>query len=110
MRPLHRCKRPGALVLHALGKDAKAIKFMVNIEQDVQPVFTESAQELDSLQGPLWLMMDAKDYNALRHPFGRFATRTERAFRQERLCSAASPLIEGAKSRGAIGWPFTASC
>lgn len=58
-------KDPAPLVLHALGKDAKAIKFMVNIEQDLQPVFTESAQELDALQGPLWLMMDAKDYNAL---------------------------------------------
>ena len=43
-------KDPAPLVLHAMGKDAKAIKFMVNIEQDLQPVFTESTQELESLQ------------------------------------------------------------
>ncbi|WP_247255672.1 ArnT family glycosyltransferase [Pseudomonas moorei] len=59
-------KDPAPLVLHRMGKDAKAIKFMVNIEQDLQPVFTESIQELDTLQGPLWLMMDANDYHALQ--------------------------------------------
>jgi 4-amino-4-deoxy-L-arabinose transferase-like glycosyltransferase len=59
-------KDPAPLVLHRLGKDAKAIKFMVNIEQDLQPVFTESIQELDALQGPLWLMMDANEYRALQ--------------------------------------------
>lgn len=59
-------KDPAPLVLHRLGKDAKAIKFMVNVEQDLQPVFTESIQELELLQGPLWLMMDANDYRALK--------------------------------------------
>ncbi|MBV6823331.1 glycosyltransferase family 39 protein [Pseudomonas sp. PD9R] len=58
-------KDPAPLVLHGMGKDAKAIKFMVNIEQDVQPVFTESIQELENLQGPLWLVMDQSDYRAL---------------------------------------------
>jgi 4-amino-4-deoxy-L-arabinose transferase-like glycosyltransferase len=58
-------KDPAPLVLHAMGKDAKAIKFMVNIEQDLQPVFTESTQELENLQGPAWLMMDESDYRAL---------------------------------------------
>lgn len=67
-------KDPGPLVLHRLGKDAKAIKFMVNVEQDLQPVFTESIQELEQLQGPLWLMMDANDYRALKDtPFGALA-------------------------------------
>ncbi|WP_415768889.1 ArnT family glycosyltransferase [Pseudomonas sp. LB3P38] len=59
-------KDPAPLVLHAMGKDAKAIKFMVNIEQDLQPVFTESTQELENLQGPHWLMMDEHDYRALQ--------------------------------------------
>ena len=59
-------KDPAPLVLHTLGKDAKAIKFMVNIEQDLQPVFTESAQELENLQGPHWMMMDESDYRALQ--------------------------------------------
>jgi 4-amino-4-deoxy-L-arabinose transferase-like glycosyltransferase len=57
---------PAPLVLHGMGKDAKAIKFMVNIEQDLQPVFTESIQELENLQGPAWLMMDESDYRALQ--------------------------------------------
>lgn len=55
-------KDPAPLVLHGMGKDAKAIKFMVNIDQDLQPVFTESIHELESLQGPQWLMMDKSDY------------------------------------------------
>ena len=59
-------KDPAPLVLHAMGKDAKAIKFMVNIEQDLQPVFTESIQELENLQRPAWLMMDESDYRALQ--------------------------------------------
>ncbi|MGE8186147.1 ArnT family glycosyltransferase [Pseudomonas sp. NPDC086278] len=58
-------KDPAPLVLHGMGKDAKAIKFMVNIEQDLQPVFTESIQELETLHGPAWLMMDESDYRAL---------------------------------------------
>lgn len=59
-------KEPAPLVMHGMGKDAKAIKFMVNIEQDLQPVFTESAQELENIQGPAWLMMDRHYYNALK--------------------------------------------
>jgi 4-amino-4-deoxy-L-arabinose transferase-like glycosyltransferase len=58
-------QEPAPLVLHGMGKDAKAIKFMVNIGQDLQPVFTESIQELESVARPAWLMMDRKDYNAL---------------------------------------------
>jgi hypothetical protein len=57
---------PAPLVLHSMGKDAKAIKFMVNIDEDLQPVFTESIQELEQLQLPAWLMMDARDYRALQ--------------------------------------------
>jgi hypothetical protein len=56
---------PAPLVLHGLGKDAKAIKFMVNIGEDLQPLFTESIQELESVPGPAWIMMDQSDYNAL---------------------------------------------
>ncbi|WP_185047224.1 ArnT family glycosyltransferase [Pseudomonas frederiksbergensis] len=59
-------KDPAPLVLHGMGKDAKAIKFMVNIEQDLQPLFTESIQELEALPGPAWLIMDRSDYNGLQ--------------------------------------------
>lgn len=54
------------LVLFGMGKDAKAIKFMVNIEQDLQPVFTESAQDLGSIAAPAWVIMDQNDYKALK--------------------------------------------
>ncbi|WP_433735320.1 ArnT family glycosyltransferase [Pseudomonas putida] len=57
---------PAPLVLHRMGKDAKAIKFMVNIEQDLQPVFTESPQALQTLAPPAWLLMDMNDYKTLQ--------------------------------------------
>jgi len=57
---------PAPLLLYGMGRDAKAIKFMVNIEQELQPRFSESAQELENLPRPLWLMMDQKSYEALR--------------------------------------------
>ncbi|MCU0070541.1 glycosyltransferase family 39 protein [Pseudomonas koreensis] len=59
-------QNPAPLVLHGMGKDAKAIKFMVNIEQDLQPLFTETTQELEALKGPAWLMMDRSDMHALQ--------------------------------------------
>ena len=59
-------QNPAPLVLHGMGKDAKAIKFMVNIEQDLQPQFTESVQQLETLKGPAWLMMDRNDLPTLK--------------------------------------------
>ncbi len=59
-------KDPAPLVLFGMGKDAKAIKFMVNIEQDLQPVFTESVQELETIAAPAWVMLDRSDYIALK--------------------------------------------
>lgn len=59
-------QNPAPLVLHGMGKDAKAIKFMVNIEQDLQPQFTESVQQLEALKGPAWLMMDRNDLQSLK--------------------------------------------
>lgn len=57
---------PAPLVLHGMGKDAKAIKIMVNIEHDLKPVFTESIQDLESVSAPAWLIMDQSDYKALQ--------------------------------------------
>ncbi|KPN90502.1 ArnT family glycosyltransferase [Pseudomonas nunensis] len=57
---------PAPLVLFGMGKDAKAIKFMVNIEQDLQPVFTESVQELETIKAPVWVMLDQSDYKVLK--------------------------------------------
>jgi 4-amino-4-deoxy-L-arabinose transferase-like glycosyltransferase len=59
-------KDPAPLILYGMGKDAKAIKFMVNIEQDLQPQFSETIQDLEALKGPAWLMMDNKDFLALK--------------------------------------------
>ncbi|WP_347906192.1 phospholipid carrier-dependent glycosyltransferase [Pseudomonas purpurea] len=67
-------KDPAPVVLHAMGKDARAIKFMVNIEQDLLPVFTGSAQELENVPGPAWIVMDKTDYQSLQDsPIGALA-------------------------------------
>lgn len=57
---------PAPLVLHGMGKDAKAIKFMVNLNRDLMPVFTQTAAELQNLGKPVWLVMDRKDYEQLQ--------------------------------------------
>ncbi|MGH8350402.1 MAG: ArnT family glycosyltransferase [Pseudomonas sp.] len=57
---------PAPLVMHGMGKDAKAIKFMVNIPQELHPVFTDSPAELEALKGPAWLMMDLNAYETLQ--------------------------------------------
>jgi 4-amino-4-deoxy-L-arabinose transferase-like glycosyltransferase len=54
------------LVLHSMGKDAKAIKFMVNVDQDLQPVFTETADQLDAVQGPANVVMSNSDFQRLQ--------------------------------------------
>ncbi|WP_177408556.1 MULTISPECIES: glycosyltransferase family 39 protein [unclassified Pseudomonas] len=59
-------QQPAPLVLHRLGQDAKAIKFMVNLDQDLQPLFTETPAQLQAMQGPAWLMMDEHDFQALQ--------------------------------------------
>lgn len=55
------------LVLHAMGKDAKAIKFMVNVDEDLQPIFTETPEQLLALQGPANVVMSNNDFQALQH-------------------------------------------
>lgn len=57
---------PAPVILHRMGKDAKAIKFMVNLDHDLQPDFTEQAQSLEQIQGPAWIIMDKEDFLALK--------------------------------------------
>ena len=57
---------PAPVVLHGMGKDAKAIKFMVNVDRDLLPLFTQSPAELTALPTPAWIVMDRKDYEALQ--------------------------------------------
>ncbi|WP_421546799.1 ArnT family glycosyltransferase [Pseudomonas sp. QD4] len=49
---------PAPLVLYGMGKDAKAIKFMVHLEQDMQPLFTDQPQGLAQVPGPAWVVID----------------------------------------------------
>ncbi|WP_053129826.1 glycosyltransferase family 39 protein [Pseudomonas sp. MIACH] len=62
------------VVLHGLGKDAKAIKYMVNLDCDQVPLFTQQASDLAPIQGPAWLVMSQVDFEALKDP--RFAAIT----------------------------------
>lgn len=64
------------VVLHGLGKDAKAIKYMVNLDCDQVPLFTQLPSELAPLQGPAWLVMSQADYEGLQEPRLRSITPT----------------------------------
>ncbi|MEX5591266.1 ArnT family glycosyltransferase [Pseudomonas orientalis] len=69
-------QQPAPLVLHALGKDAKAIKFMVNFNCDKVPLFTQLPVELQPLQAPAWLVMSQEDFQNLTDPRLRSLTPT----------------------------------
>jgi hypothetical protein len=64
------------VVLHGLGKDAKAIKYMVNLDCDQVPLFTQHTADLKPLQGPAWLVMSESDYEGLTDPRLRSITPT----------------------------------
>ncbi len=77
-------REPAPLVLHGMGKDAKAIKFMVNLNRDLLPLFTQSAVELQALSrsgmdrhGPQGLS------GAARHSLGQCSAGVEWSLRQE---------------------------
>nr|WP_249348322.1 glycosyltransferase family 39 protein [Pseudomonas carnis] len=72
----HVQQQPAPLVLHALGKDAKAIKFMVNFDCDKVPLFTQLPAELKPVQAPAWLVMSQADFQALDDPRLRSITPT----------------------------------
>jgi 4-amino-4-deoxy-L-arabinose transferase-like glycosyltransferase len=63
--------QPAALVLYGMGKDAKAIKFMVNANRDLKPLFADSPEQLQRLPTPAWLMLGARDYGALQSHWAR---------------------------------------
>ncbi|PKH18353.1 ArnT family glycosyltransferase [Pseudomonas fluorescens] len=69
-------QQPAPLVLHALGKDAKAIKFMVNFNCDKVPLFTQLPAELQPVQAPAWLVMSQADFQGLSDPRLRSLTPT----------------------------------
>ncbi|MFK3798842.1 ArnT family glycosyltransferase [Pseudomonas sp. NPDC088444] len=55
-----------ALVLHGMGKDAKGIKFMVNVDEDLQPLFTDSPAQLERIVGPANVVMSNNDFQKLQ--------------------------------------------
>jgi 4-amino-4-deoxy-L-arabinose transferase-like glycosyltransferase len=59
-------QNPAPLVLHGLTKDGKAIKFMVNIPEDLRPSFTESPDQLLAMKGPAYVMMATSDQATLQ--------------------------------------------
>ena len=64
------------VILHGLGKDAKAIKYMVNLDCDQVPLFTQQAADLTPIQGPAWLVMSQSDFDGLQDPRFRAITPT----------------------------------
>ncbi|AZE78606.1 ArnT family glycosyltransferase [Pseudomonas synxantha] len=69
-------QQPAPLVLHALGKDAKAIKFMVNYDCDKVPLFTQLPVDLKPIQAPAWVVMSQADFETLDDPRLRSITPT----------------------------------
>ena len=69
---------PAPVVLHGLGKDAKAIKFMVNFDCDRVPLFTQRPADLNRIPTPAWLVMSAEDFATLQDPRFRAITPTLR--------------------------------
>lgn len=57
---------PAPVVLHRMGKDAKAIKFMVNLDRDLQPQFTDQAATLAQVPAPAWVILDQSDLPSLQ--------------------------------------------
>ncbi|AKA80815.1 ArnT family glycosyltransferase [Pseudomonas synxantha] len=69
-------QQPAPLVLHALGKDAKAIKFMVNYDCDKVPLFTQLPADLKPILAPAWVVMSQADFETLDDPRLRAITPT----------------------------------
>ena len=72
----HVMQQRAPVVLHGLGKDAKAIKYMVNLNCDQVPLFTQRPADLKPIQGPAWLVMSEADYEGLTEPRLRSLTPT----------------------------------
>ena len=69
-------QEPAPVVLHGLGKDAKAIKFMVSFDCDRVPLFTQQPADLNRTPVPAWLVMSTQDFATLQDPRFRAITPT----------------------------------
>jgi len=53
--------QPAPLALYGMAPDARAIKLMVNLDRDLQPLFINRPDQLAAQGGPLYLMIQARD-------------------------------------------------
>jgi len=68
-----RLKIPGDLVFFRVGKDAAAIKYMVNLDSDQQPKFLTESAEVDTIPIPAYLIVDDNELSWL-HTSARITT------------------------------------
>ena len=57
---------PAPVAFVGLGKDAKAIKYLVNLDHDLAPRFIDQDSQLQGLRGPLYLVMSAARLRAVQ--------------------------------------------
>ncbi|MDF3936202.1 phospholipid carrier-dependent glycosyltransferase [Pseudomonas citronellolis] len=57
--------KPAPVAFVGLGRDAKAIKYLVNLDHDLAPRFIDDPGQLDGLRGPAYLVMEAARQRAL---------------------------------------------
>ncbi|MGL4860249.1 MAG: ArnT family glycosyltransferase [Enterobacteriaceae bacterium] len=65
-----RAREPAPLGFYRMGKDAMAIKYMVNLPYPLQPQFFYSAAELQKVDHTLWLVGEERDLQPLLAQFG----------------------------------------
>lgn len=53
--------QPAPLALYGMAPDARAIKLMVNLDRDLQPLFLDRPGQLAAQNGPFYLMIQARD-------------------------------------------------
>lgn len=53
--------QPEPLALYGMAPDARAIKLMVNLDRDLQPLFLDRPEQLAAQREPLYLMIQARD-------------------------------------------------
>ncbi len=54
-------EQPAPLALYGMAPDARAIKLMVNLDRDLQPLFLDRPEQVAAQRGPLYLMIQARD-------------------------------------------------
>lgn len=56
---------PGDLVFFRVGKDAAAIKYLVNVDADLQPIFVDDPADIPALKKPFYVIAQDNETEAL---------------------------------------------